>query len=197
LDELEKISRIKKSYLKALEEKNFKVLPSDVYTRGFLVSLAKILKFSSKELIENYQREKAEYESLATKDRQKIFSSPEVNLKKFFITPRLLTAFIVILVVFGLAFYFWFEISGFASAPALEINEPPSTEFRTKEDKIIFSGRTDGEARLFLAGQIIPLGADGKFSQEIRLQKGLNLIEVVAESKSEKKSKKTFKIVVE
>jgi len=198
LSRLEKISKIKEEHLLALEKRDFKKLPSDVYVRGFIFSLAKILEFSGKEMFKKYKEEKAEYESLQRKKQKRnLFFREEIKQRSFWVTPRIITAVLILVAVLGFSIYFWVEISGFASAPRLQIENPGNSEFKTSDDKITFSGTTDSSAKITLAGQTIPVGGDGKFVQELHLQKGLNLIEIVAESKGAKKTSKIFKIIEE
>lgn len=54
LDQLSQETRISRTYLSALESNNFKSLPAPVFTRGFVVQVAKILGLNEKIVADSY-----------------------------------------------------------------------------------------------------------------------------------------------
>jgi flagellar biosynthesis protein FlhG len=54
LDELAARSKIKSSYLRALEEESWDQLPASVYVRGFIANYARELKLEAKRVMETY-----------------------------------------------------------------------------------------------------------------------------------------------
>jgi curved DNA-binding protein CbpA len=54
LDQLSQETRISRTYLSALESNNFKSLPAPVFTRGFVVQVAKILGLNEKLVADSY-----------------------------------------------------------------------------------------------------------------------------------------------
>ncbi|MEN9723503.1 MAG: hypothetical protein RJB38_1489 [Pseudomonadota bacterium] len=54
LERLVEITRIRKSYLNAIENEEFQTLPSRVFVRGFLQQLARELKIPSEQLLQTY-----------------------------------------------------------------------------------------------------------------------------------------------
>ena len=55
IDEIAQKTRIRASYLKALEEENFRQLPAEVFSRGFLKAYAKYLGLDPDVVIRNYK----------------------------------------------------------------------------------------------------------------------------------------------
>jgi len=194
LKEVEKKTKIKRSYLVNIEEERWGELPSEVYVIGFLSTYSKLLKLDSKKLIKHYKKENTEV--IAAKEK-KIRNPQEVKVKRFFITSQMLAVIIFLLLALGLGGYLWFQISGFAAAPGLEILEPKSNEVKTSDEKIKVSGKTDPDSSISLNNEPIPVSIEGGFSQEISLQKGVNILEVISENKAGKKTTKVIQVMVE
>ncbi|SHE41672.1 Helix-turn-helix domain-containing protein [Seinonella peptonophila] len=55
LDEMHRKTNIQVSYLKALEEEDFRKLPSPFYARGFLRAYARSLRLNPQQLLEQYE----------------------------------------------------------------------------------------------------------------------------------------------
>lgn len=55
LDKAEQETKIRKKYLKALEEENFDILPGSVYARGFLRNYARFLGLNAEDLVKQYK----------------------------------------------------------------------------------------------------------------------------------------------
>lgn len=54
LEEISKKTKIGLSYLKAIEEDNYKVFPAEIFMKGFLKSYAKYLGLDPEEIARNY-----------------------------------------------------------------------------------------------------------------------------------------------
>ncbi|MBF0319047.1 MAG: helix-turn-helix domain-containing protein [Nitrospirae bacterium] len=57
MEEISAITRIKPSYLKALEEENFRALPGEVYTRGYIRAYIESMSMDSSEALRIFQAE--------------------------------------------------------------------------------------------------------------------------------------------
>ncbi len=58
IDDIKNKSKIKKSYLEALENDNYKKLPGEVYTKVYIRGYAKIVDLNPQELLSEYENEK-------------------------------------------------------------------------------------------------------------------------------------------
>jgi cytoskeletal protein RodZ len=187
LEEVELKIKVRAKYLEALEEGNYYSLPSNVYVVGFLASYAKFLELDSEEICELYQAERRSYgepkESLLKNANSKISDKTLVITPKTFIWPAIA---VFVLFVVGYIFY---QVSGFAAAPKLEIASP-STDLVTSQNEVVFEGSTDSGASLTINGQLITVAEGGHFKESIKLQKGLNTVELDAKNKSKKETKK-------
>jgi len=80
--------------------------------------------------------------------------------------------------------------------PELEINFPAeNTNFSGKNQKIIsLEGKTDPESQLYVAGHLVILDKDGKFSYQISLNEGANKIKIEAFDKAGNKTEKEISV---
>ncbi|NMA01999.1 MAG: helix-turn-helix domain-containing protein [Clostridia bacterium] len=77
LTDVENITKIRARYIQALEEENFKILPGNVYIKGFLKTYAKLLELDEKELIAAYEETEPQVEEIQPQPIKKY--SPEQN----------------------------------------------------------------------------------------------------------------------
>jgi len=61
----------------------------------------------------------------------------------------------------------------------LTITEPAKQEFVTVEKELVFTGTADSREKLTIGGQTVQYSKDGSFSHAVRLNSGMNTIDVV------------------
>ncbi len=185
LEEVEKITKIRKELLEALEEGQYNKLPPSTFVQGFIKNYGKFLGLHVEKLLAVFRREFSE-----GKNPPRIlesFKNP-VDKKGLKITPaRVLVSviFSLIIVFFG---YLWFEYRFLVGAPFLEVGQPPD-QFNSQSADLTVSGRTDPEAKVSINNQDIQVDQNGKFSQAIKLSDNVNNIVVMATSNSGKQTK--------
>ena len=194
LRQVERETKIKKIYLIALEENAWNELPSEVYITGFLNTYSKTLKLDPKQILKEFKRELKTDKNI---QKNALKNPKEIKVSKVYLTPKMVMAGIIILASLALGGYLWFQISGFAAAPNLEIMEPKSAEVKTAEDKIKISGSTDIDSNITLNNQPIPVNTSGQFEQNVSLSKGVNVFEVVSINNVGKKTTKVLQVMVE
>ncbi len=187
LEAAEREIKVRVRYLEALEQGDYRALPSNVYVKGFLQSYCKYLGIDFAEIYQLYQKEGRvcgmNTENQLIKTDEKVGKSSLVITPKSFIWPSVIVA--VVLIV-GYVFY---QVTGFASAPKLEIASP-SRDMIVTENNMLFEGTTDGDASLTINGQAVTVNSDGHFKEAIALQNGLNTVELKARNKSKRETKK-------
>lgn len=191
---LSRYLNIKREYLEALETGNFKVLPADIYIRGYLESLASYLELNQENLVELYQQERGIQKQIrisSTNEKKKNYKIP-----KIIITPRTFYIGLVSLIVLLLFFYLWYEFSGLSRPPKINIYEP-SYDQTIKDNIITLSGQTDPDALLTINDQLLYIDSFGSFKEKIGLQQGINILKIQATSRLGRKSIIERKIVVE
>jgi cytoskeletal protein RodZ len=179
-------------YLEYLESGRFEKLPVDVYVKGFLRSYAQYLGMDENYLIRLYEREK-EIHNNVKKEEPKTppWRGRPIRFSNLIITPKFLVAFLVVFFV-GLGFFYLYrELSIFISNPRLAIISP-GNNFSTEEKMITVEGVTEKDARLLINDQSTIVDENGKFSENLILQPGLNTITIKAINRFEKESEKVI-----
>ena len=104
LEQVEEVTRIRQKFLKALEEENFRALPTETYVKGFLRNYALYLGLDPKEVIALYEGRGVE--DKAAPPQPGFFQPMDVSLAApSWLTPDLVIGALLILVL--LAFLSW------------------------------------------------------------------------------------------
>ncbi len=187
LDEIEKVTKIRKELLEALENGEYEKLPPPTFVQGFIKNYGKFLGLNTEKLLAIFRREFSE-----GKNPPRIldsFANP-LDKKRFKITPtRVLVGVVLSFVVIFFA-YLWFQYRFLVGSPYLEVTQPADQQ-TTTTDEITVIGRTDPEAKLSINDQEIQVDQNGKFSQQIKLSNQENTITITAVSGSGKQTKVT------
>jgi len=191
--QIEKATKIRKEYIIALEKGKFSVLPEEVYIRSFLRTLAKFFNLDPVILIERY-REEIDPKKPGTR-KPVNFRTGRLKEPLIIVTPRNLTIGLGILVGLFFLGYLWYEISGFAIAPKLIIDEPSQKELQINKDQLLIKGRTDSNAVLTINQEPVPVNQQGRFREKVQLQPGLNLLTLKAVTNGGKESSKEIKVI--
>lgn len=185
LDEVEKVTRIRKELLEALESGQYSKLPPPTFVQGFIKNYGKFLSLDSEKLLAIFRREFSEGKHpprvLET------FSNP-VDTKKFRLTPARAVGAVVLTLVIAFFAYLWFEYRFLVGSPFLEVVQPVD-QFNTSSEMIQVIGRTDPEAKVSINNQDIRVDTSGEFYQEIKLSENINTISISAVSKTGKATK--------
>lgn len=192
LSEVSRETKIPVKYLEMIEEGKYEKLPPDVYVKGFLKGYAEFLGADPKKMINLYQRERDIKSNLSGDDKK---SAPVKASKpaRFVVTPRIVIASVVALVVLGGFFYIYRQIGRFAAVPRLVVTEPSDGE-NIEGNSIEIAGFTDKDAKLTINEQPIVVNDSGEFKENILLQKGINAITISSTNRFEKSTSETFNI---
>lgn len=204
LEEAERETKITLKYLFALEHGQYNQLPAEVYVSGFLSRYCDYLGLDKNKVLTQYHDERkiADSINILKKKREpenKNLIKPELSQKwlktpRFFITPELVIGLVVTLMVVTLLGYIWLQVKSFAAAPPLQIKNPDA-EIIISMESITINGITDSGASLFINNEPVSIKSDGSFSQEVKLVKGINTINIVAKNKANKETSKTIQIL--
>lgn len=185
LEEIEKITKIRKELLEALEEGQYSKLPPPTFVQGFIKNYGKFLGLDTSKLLAIFRREFSE-----GKHPPRIlesFSNP-VYKKRLRLTPTKVIGAVVLMLVSIFFVYLWFQYRFLVGAPYLEVTQPEN-QSNVISPTIQVSGRVDPEAKVSINDQEIQVDSSGKFTQEIKLSDNVNTVVVRATSKSGKVTK--------
>jgi len=190
LEEVEDATKIRLRYLKAMEEDDYRKLPSDVYLSGFLANYAEYLGLPPREILEQYKTERRTVTKLT--QGKSFRATGELRELGYAITPRTLIIIIIIIGVLCLFGYIGWQVERFSSPPPVEVMAP--TTDVTNANSTVVRGRTAETAEVSINGQKISVDSDGVFVQEVGLKRGVNAIEIKATNRIGKATTKTIKI---
>lgn len=193
LGEVSRFTKIRAEYLEALEEGDYDNLPANVYVKGFLRSYADFLNVDERILIKLYDKEKGIKKNLEKGSSLKTKEKKPINISSFVFTPQKIIIVAVIFLTLTGLFFLYREVDSFASAPSLVVLSPDNNS-EVKNNTVYVKGVTEKDATLFINGQPILVGDDGKFGESLTLQPGLNNISVKSINKFKKET--TDNIVV-
>lgn len=193
LSEVAEKINIQKQYLEYLEKGKYSKLPASVYTLGYLRSYAKFLDLDIDKIIKIYKREQG---------LERIINSPKKEKNDFLssfpviITPKMIQISAIVLVVLGIVFYLWYQVSGLSRPPELEIFDPEQDK-TVSEDLVVITGRADLDSVVAINEQPIHIDSQGNFKENISLQKGLNVLTIKASNRFNKNKTIERKIMYE
>jgi cytoskeletal protein RodZ len=180
---VERETKIRERYLAALEDGDYRELPGAVYTRGFLRNYGTYLGLDPEYLIDLYR-----LETSATAERPTMPGPPKPlairRSRSFVITPGVVVAAILTLMVGGFAAWLGYEFVNFARTPELRITDPAGNVSAHPDLTITLRGVTAPNARVAVSNlrenPTTTADADGRFEVTVELVPGSNVVRLTA-----------------
>lgn len=181
-------TKIKESYLRAIEESDYANLPSGTFAKGFLRSYANFLHLNSDTIIAMFRRDFTE------NNRGEIIPRGLVQplgAKRKFLTVNLILVTLGIVAFLG---FLLFQLISWWSLPKLELTQPKDGD--TYGDKITVKGIAAPDSTVAINGQKVILDQNGQFSLDLILSAGTQSVLVTATSRQGKTSslERTFTV---
>jgi cytoskeletal protein RodZ len=201
LARVERDTKIRERYLSALEHGEYRDLPGAVYTRGFLRNYGAYLGLDAEELIDLYRLET----SAAASERSALPVPPKPlatrRARAFVLTPNLVVAALLTLLVGGFFAYLAYQFVNFARTPDLRITDPPSNVSGYTELEITIRGETEPNATVTVDGltenPTVTADGEGHFEVTVRLVPGSNVIRLTADDpRTERRSEPEERTIV-
>jgi hypothetical protein len=167
---LQKISdetKIPIKYLASLEEGSVESLPDVLYTKNIIKKYLEFFNLDAKPFLSRLELTRTESESPHR-------AIPGSGLVVF---PRVLKGAVLLIVAMALLGYLGWNIRRIFQPPEIAIYSPKNQETVT-ESIIEVKGRTERGTTIFINDQQVLLDKTGEFSEEVGLQKGINLIKI-------------------
>ncbi|MBI4089349.1 MAG: helix-turn-helix domain-containing protein, partial [Candidatus Levybacteria bacterium] len=167
LDEVAKATKIRSSFLAAIEKGDYKKLPPGTYAHGFVRNYAKFLGLPEREILAVFNREY---------DEEKFIKVlPEGLLRKDdfpFRRIKLAQTFKIIFLVFlALLVYIIFQYRSAIFNPSLSISSPKENAVITG-GTVTITGKTDSNSTVFVNNETASLDKDGNFKKTINVFPG-------------------------
>jgi len=191
LEQAEEETKVRARFLDALERGAYGELPADVYVMGFLAKYGEFLGVAKEELIQDFRRERG------TNNLPKnLVPDVQIREKRAILTPKIIVLMVIALIIIAFLGYIFYAVENFTSPPNLEI-QSPSTETVIRQESVEIIGKTDEGASLKINDQVVFLDQNGNFRETVKLQPGLNNIELRATNRVKKETVKVIKILAE
>lgn len=187
-EEVEEETKIKKNFIKAIEDENWNLLPEFPVILGFVKNLASFLGLREENASAILKRDYPPRDLHLT-------PKPDVG-RNFVWGPRLTFILGGVIILILVASYLIFQYTKFISPPYLSLSEP--NEGAVIDERIVkVIGQTDSNATVKINNQPVLVGENGNFVIELNVLEGDNEVKIVATSRSGKKSIINRKIKVE
>ena len=177
LQDVEKATRIKASFLAAIERGDYKKLPSSAYAQGFVRNYAEFLGLPVRQILAVFRREfdeRKEYRVLP----DSISGREEMAGRHFRIKRRFLVIFALVVFVIGFMLYqFRFAVLN----PPLQVDSPAEQSVTGQE--ITVTGSTNQNATVTVNGQPVTVDQNGEFMKKFAAFDGPLTIVVTATSR--------------
>ncbi len=181
----ERETKIRRTYLAALEAGDYSVLPGGVYARGFIRNYALYLGLDPEEMVGLYARE------LGTQTwSEPVLVIPkgiEAPRRALVIPPGLIAVALVGVAAVAILAYLAFQLVRFAEPPSLTVTDPADgiTTVAEKTTSYTLRGTTvpGGEITIDAAGREtmqVVAGDDGAWAKAVELRNGTNKFTVNA-----------------
>jgi cytoskeleton protein RodZ len=176
LAQVEIDTKIRGKFLTALESGDYSSLPNDIYSRGFVQHYANHLGLSGAEVAAAYTQERGGIAKAET--RRPALQKP----KPIVFTGRIATVLGMLLLVVGVLGYLLWQFSALAAPPLLTLTTPAADE-KLDGGVINIQGQTTPGAEVDVNDSPVLTDTDGKFSEPVALQDGVNVIKITSKSK--------------
>jgi len=176
LEMMEKITRVRRHYLEALEWGRYELLPDPLYTRNFIRSYARALSADETYLLELYEEESGLTDLL---DPHRL---PRERVRKgsFVVSTRLMSGVALLVVVLGMFGYLGSQASHLLAPPEVIVLNPTDQSAVHSALLPVTGYVKSDEVQVSINGKDVVVNEDKSFAVTLDLARGLNVIKVEA-----------------
>lgn len=196
LEQAEQLTKVKLKYLEALEEDRHDLLPTEVYSLGFLRCYGEVLGLNTRKLLEQYRHERQALTSAKQIDSQPLAPARRLLGPRFLLTPKTLFTLGSVGLVLGLVMYIITGVHGFLAPPKLSV-EQPAPDSRIANQTLTVAGQTDPAVTLTINGELVTVSPEGNFKRDIAMIPGLNILEFIATNRIGKEARLSRKVLAD
>lgn len=186
---VEKRTKIKRRFLEAIEEGDYKTLPSESYAVGFVKNYAKYLELDDYKIGRTFRREFEE-------ESQKVipnFSEKKSSIfQRLLFTPKFILFLILIIIITG---YLIFQYSAYFFPPKLIVQSPQENQ-QIQNNIVSIKGETDPYATLKINDDETYVNLDGSFEKSLYLFSGEREIIIISENRYGKRNEKIITVQI-
>lgn len=191
IDDVAKATKIRASFLSAIEKGDYKKLPSSAYALGFVKNYCAFLGFSEKESTALFKREFDEKKVFDVLPRG-LSREEDFSTNKFQIKTGLILG---ILLFFGLLIYIGIQYRYAFINPTLNIDSPKDKQVFNSSD-VLVSGKTDPNATVYVNDVPLSVDENGIFKKTISLFAGKETVKIRSVNRFGRESADTLSIEI-
>jgi cytoskeletal protein RodZ len=198
----ERDTKIRLRYLSALEDGDYAELPAPVYTKGFLRNYAIYLGLEPEDILERW-RDEMEQQRTAT--RVAVIPPPmpivEPGGRRLHITPSMIVAGLVGLVVIAFVGYIGIQLMRFAQVTPLAVTNPPDVFSQVEASQITLAGTSSPGARVHITGPAdqtydVTASESGGWTRDVNLANGENDFTIIATDRDTGRESKPLTVTI-
>lgn len=178
-EELEKVTKIKKEFIKFLEEEKWELLPEYPVIQGFIKNIATILKIDKKQVSALLRRDYPP-QSLSINPKPDVVNKVSWSPKMTFFAGIVVATLLVLT-------YLGFQYSSFVRPPDLDVRSPQDGQI-VDSNTLEVVGYTNPDVTIKVNNQPVLIHEDGFFSTKIEVFEGTEFVIVSAVSRSGKET---------
>lgn len=167
LEEVSKATKIRYSFLLAIEKREYKKLPSGTYAHGFIRNYAKFLGLPESEILALFKREYDE-EKFVKVLPEGLLRKDDFPLSKIKFAQ---TFKVLILVFIALVVYIVFQYRAAIFNPMLSVSTPSENSVVSSQT-VRVTGKTDPDSTVFINSESAFMDKDGNFTKTINVFPG-------------------------
>jgi cytoskeletal protein RodZ len=196
LDFVSSETKIQKRFLEYIEADEYGKFDSEIFASGFIKIYSQYLGLDVDKLLALYRRSRPEGIRKIIKETPTKKRTHKRRL--IHITPKAIAILTLTIFLLGALAYIAYQIYQFQKPPYLEISQPQDG-ITTQQNLIKIEGSTDITATLEINGNPVKQESTGLFSYELKLNEGLNTINIKSkkEGNSSLESNKTVRVTLE
>jgi transcriptional regulator with XRE-family HTH domain len=173
LEEVSKATKIRFSFLLAIEKGEYKKLPQGTYAYGFVRNYAIFLGLPEHEILAIFKREYAEEKFLKILP-EGLARNDDFSLSKFKITQALKVLPLIFIVLLA---YIIFQYRSAIFNPSLSVSTPADNSIISSQ-AITVIGKTDPNVTVFINSDPASLDKDGNFKKTVNVFPGKTKITI-------------------
>lgn len=177
--------------LEAIENDDYRKLPSATFVKGLIRNYAQELVLDPEKILAVFRRDHQ-----VTPKEGKIIKAKTIVEEGFFWSPRLTVITLTVLALTLVLGFFIFQLRSYFFIPSLTVDSPKEGEV-IKSSTFEVKGKTIPDATLSVNEELVSLEFDGSFSYSLKLLPGENIIKIKAVNRRGKTNEVERKVIVD
>lgn len=174
IEQVSKETKIRTSYITAIEKGDYQRLPASTYIQGFIRNYAKYLELNENDTLAIFRREFDEDAAFAVLPKGLVKEDFPIKRIKVADTVKILVLLAIVLLGYILFQYRFAIIS-----PPLEVSTPKDGTIVLSRT-VVVSGNTDSNATVFVNNDNVSLDRNGNFKKSITVFPGKITVKIRA-----------------